>query len=70
MATDSGWVHFVDAVWTPALDHVDSDTEEIDLPDLTFEPIEGCREEDVGQMRVPARSICTKLYTLFDGHEI
>lgn len=69
-ATDPGWVHFVDALWTAALDGVDSETEETDMPDLDFEPIEGCREEDVGWIKVPARSICTELYALFDGYEI
>lgn len=65
-----GWVHFVDASWRPALDDVDSDTEEMDMPDLDFEPTEGCREEDVGWMKLPVFNIGTYLYTLFDTNEI
>lgn len=52
------------------MDDVDSDTEEFDMPDLDFEPIEGCREEDVGWMKVATRSICTELYSLLDDPEM
>ena len=65
-STAAGWVHFVDSMWTAEIDDVDSDTEECDMPNLDFEPIEGCREEDVGWMKVATRSICTEAYSLLD----
>lgn len=69
-ANNAGWVDFIDATWTSELDDVGSETEEVDMPDLDFEPIEGCREEDVGWMKVPAERICTELHSLFDRHQI
>ncbi|KAI6812166.1 hypothetical protein KC340_g16783 [Hortaea werneckii] len=68
MAT--GWVHFVDSMWTAEMDAVDSNTEEFDMPDLDFEPVEGCREADVGWMKVATRDICTELYSLLDDSEM
>ncbi|KAI7547289.1 hypothetical protein KC331_g5106 [Hortaea werneckii] len=68
-STATGWVHFIDTMWTAEMDDVDSDTEKFDLPDLDFEPIEGCREEDVGWMKVATRSICTELYPLLNDPE-
>lgn len=52
------------------MDAVDSDTEEFDMPDLDIEPVEGCREADVGGMKVATRSICTELYSLLDDPEM
>jgi hypothetical protein len=68
MAT--GWVHFIDTMWTAEMDCVDSDTEEYDMPSLDFEPIEGCREEGVGWMKVATTSICIELYSLLDDPEM
>lgn len=47
-STATGWVHFVDSIWTAGMDDFDSDTEKCDMLNLDFQPIEGCREEDVG----------------------
>ncbi|KAI7231022.1 hypothetical protein KC330_g6631 [Hortaea werneckii] len=69
-STATGWVHFIDTLWKAQMNDVDSDTEEFDMPDLDFEPIEGCREEDVGWMKVATRSICTELYSLLDNPEM
>ncbi|KAI6900566.1 hypothetical protein KC316_g3186 [Hortaea werneckii] len=69
-STATGWVHFIDTMWTADMDDVNSDTEEFDMPVLDFEPIEGCREEDVGWMVVATRSICTELYSLLDDAEM
>ncbi|KAI7266733.1 hypothetical protein KC345_g8095 [Hortaea werneckii] len=58
------------AEWQPEMDDVDSDTEECDMPDLDFEPVEGCGEEDVGWTKVATKSICTELYSLLDDPEM
>ncbi|KAI7392990.1 hypothetical protein KC336_g16401 [Hortaea werneckii] len=69
-STATGWVHFVDSKWTAEIDDVDSDTEEFDMPGMDFEPIEGCREKNVGYMEVATGSICTELYSLLDDPEM
>jgi hypothetical protein len=66
----TGWVHFIDTMWTADMDDVDSDTEEFDMPDLNFEPVEGCREGNVGWMKVATGSISTELYSLLDDPEM
>ncbi|KAI7183420.1 hypothetical protein KC343_g12538 [Hortaea werneckii] len=69
-STATGWVHVVDSICTAEMDDVDSDTEECDMLNLDFEPIEDCRREDVGWMKVATRSICTELYSLMDDPEM
>lgn len=69
-STATGWVHFIDTMWTADMDDVDSDTEEFDMPDLNFEPVEGCREGNVGWMKVATGSISTELYSLLDDPEM
>jgi hypothetical protein len=66
----TGWVHFIDTMWTADMDDVDSDTEDFDMPDLNFEPVEGCREGNVGWMKVATGSISTELYSLLDDPEM
>lgn len=67
---EAGHIDLVDALWRSQLERVDTDTEEIDMPDLDFEPVEGCREEDVGWMRVPAERIGLEMYSTFCEHNV
>ncbi|KAF2171541.1 hypothetical protein M409DRAFT_18653 [Zasmidium cellare ATCC 36951] len=61
---DAGWVHLISGEWESELDHVDPD-DEYDQPDLTFNPVEDCREQDVGWMKVPAEEIGFQMYSRF-----
>ena len=38
-----------------------------EMPDFTYEPIEGCREEEVGWMRLPASEMGMRAYQML-GH--
>ena len=59
---DAGCVHLIDANWESQLDMVDPD-DEYDQPDLSYEPIEGCKEQNVDWMTVPAERIGTEMYS-------
>jgi len=62
--------HFVDTMWTAEMGYVYSDSEEFDMANLDFEPLEGCREEDMGRIETATRSIRTELYSLLDDPEM
>lgn len=67
---DSGYVNVVDAEWRSQADVVaemraaGKDMGEADEPFLGYEPIEGCREEDVGWFKLPANRMAPELYGL------
>lgn len=66
MWVDAGHVDFAEASWCSVLDDDDYEDLEEDLqPDLSFEPIEGYTEEDVGWMKVPADLMNLRMYSLF-----
>lgn len=69
---DTGFVNLVDAHWKSQADRLaelaaeGNELDEDDEPDLSFEPIEGCREEDVGWMRLPSSRMVPRMYEELD----
>ncbi len=70
---EGGYIDIVDATWQSHAEYADPnpdpEDEEFDQPDLSYEPIEGCREEDVGWMRLPAKRVGAQMYSVLVGHD-
>ena len=47
-----GYVNFVDANWKPLIKILPAKAREVREIDQSYEPIDGCREEDVGWMKI------------------
>lgn len=59
-----GYVNFVDANWEPLSERLPTGAREVDE---LYEPIDGCREEDVGWMKIALNMVGPYFYEAMTG---
>ncbi|PMD14972.1 hypothetical protein NA56DRAFT_650547 [Hyaloscypha hepaticicola] len=63
-----GYVNFVDADWKPMTQIISELVSTDDGEEEVHEPIEGCTEENVGWMKIPARFVRSHFYQAMMGY--